>query len=35
MNYRITGLRRDDFAPLFDMDDAELAEHGATRIERN
>ena len=35
MNYRITALKRDDFVPLFDMDDAELAERGATRIERN
>ena len=35
MNCRITGRKRDDFAPLFDMDDAERAERGATWIERN
>jgi hypothetical protein len=32
MDYRITGLQRGPFAPLFDMDDAELAEHGARRV---
>jgi hypothetical protein len=32
MSYRITGLDREPFAALFDMDDAELAEHGAVRV---
>ena len=32
MTYRITGLARDDFAPLFELDDAALAECGALRV---
>lgn len=32
MTYRITGLARDDFAPLFELDDADLAERGALRV---
>lgn len=32
MTYRIQGLARDSFAPLFAMDDAELAAHGAVRV---
>jgi Protein of unknown function (DUF1203) len=32
MNYRITGLEREQFAHYFDMDDAELAEHDAVRV---
>jgi hypothetical protein len=32
MSYRITGLDREPFAGLFDMDDAALAEQGAVRV---
>ena len=32
MTYRIEGLKRADFAPLLAMDDAQLAEAGATRV---
>jgi hypothetical protein len=32
MSYRITGLDRQPFAVLFDMDDAALAEKGAVRV---
>lgn len=32
MTYRIEGLKRADFAPLFDMNDAELAQHAARRV---
>jgi Protein of unknown function (DUF1203) len=32
MSYRITGLNREPFAELFDMDDAELAKRGAVRV---
>lgn len=32
MSYRITGLDREPFAGLFDMDDAALADHGAVRV---
>jgi hypothetical protein len=32
MTYRIAGLPREDFAPYFDMDDAQLAAHGAVRM---
>lgn len=32
MSYRITGLDREPFAGLFEMDDAALAEHGAVRV---
>lgn len=32
MTYQIQGLKRADFAPLFAMTDAELAEKGAIRI---
>jgi Protein of unknown function (DUF1203) len=32
MSYRITGLDREPFAALFDMDDAALAELGAVRV---
>jgi Protein of unknown function (DUF1203) len=32
MAYRVTGLQREPFAALFDMDDAQLAEHGAVRV---
>lgn len=32
MTYRITGLARDDFAPLFELDDATLAKRGAIRV---
>jgi hypothetical protein len=32
MSYRITGLDREPFAGLFEMDDAVLAEHGAVRV---
>ncbi len=32
MSYRITGLDRELFAGLFDMDDAALAEKGAIRV---
>jgi len=32
MTYRITGLARDDFAPLFELDDARLAERGVLRV---
>lgn len=32
MSFRITGLDREPFAGLFDMDDAALAEHGAVRV---
>lgn len=32
MTYRITGLARDEFEPLFEMDDADLAERGALRV---
>jgi hypothetical protein len=32
MSYRITGLDRESFAGLFEMDDAALAEHGAVRV---
>lgn len=31
MSFRITGLPAEEFAPLFSMTDAELAEHGAVR----
>ncbi|HVH80304.1 MAG TPA: DUF1203 domain-containing protein [Stellaceae bacterium] len=31
MSFRITGLPAEDFAPLFAMSDAELAEHGAVK----
>jgi hypothetical protein len=31
MSFRITGLPAEEFAPLFAMGDAELAEHGAVR----
>lgn len=33
MTYRIMGLQRGQFATLFKMDDAELAVHGARRVE--
>lgn len=32
MTYRITGLPRDDFAPLFGLDDTALAAQGAKRV---
>jgi Protein of unknown function (DUF1203) len=32
MTYRIEGLKRESFAPLFALDDAELAERGAVRV---
>ncbi len=32
MSYRITGLDREQFASLFDMDDTELAANGALRV---
>jgi Protein of unknown function (DUF1203) len=32
MAYRIEGLKRDDFAALFAMNDAELARNGAVRV---
>ena len=32
MSYRITGLDREPFAGIFDMDDAALAEQGAVRV---
>jgi hypothetical protein len=32
MTYRIEGLKRADFAPLFAMSEAELAEKGAVRV---
>lgn len=32
MSYRITGLDREQFAGLFEMDDAALAEQGAVRL---
>ena len=32
MTYRITGLAREEFAPLFELDDAELAKRGALRV---
>ncbi len=32
MTYRIEGLKRAEFAPLFAMSDAELAERGAVRV---
>jgi Protein of unknown function (DUF1203) len=32
MSYRITGLDREPFAALFDMDDGELASRGAVRV---
>lgn len=32
MTYRIEGLRRADFMPLFAMNDAELAAHNAVRV---
>ncbi len=32
MAYRITGLRRDEFEALFELDDEELAAHGAMRV---
>ena len=32
MHYRITGLDREPFAELFDMNDAALAERGAVRV---
>lgn len=32
MSYRITGLDREPFAALFDMNDAALAEQGAVRV---
>jgi hypothetical protein len=32
MTYRIEGLKRDEFAALFAMDDAQLAEHNAVRV---
>lgn len=32
MTYSISGLCADDFAPLFALDDSELAEHGAVRV---
>ncbi len=32
MTYKINGLKRDDFAPLFAMSDAELAKQGAVRV---
>jgi hypothetical protein len=31
MSFRITGLPADEFAPLFDLSDAELASFGAVR----
>jgi hypothetical protein len=31
MRFRITGLRAEDFVPLFDLSDAELAAKGAVR----
>jgi Protein of unknown function (DUF1203) len=31
MSFRITGLQANEFAPLFDLSDAELAERGAVR----
>jgi Protein of unknown function (DUF1203) len=31
MGFRITGLPEEDFAPLFDLSDAELAARGAVR----
>lgn len=31
MNFRISGLPAEDFAPLFQLPDAELAAHGAVR----
>ena len=35
MTYRITGLAPTDFAPLFALDDAELAARGAKRVTAN
>ena len=32
MSYVVSGLPVEDFAPLFDLTDAELAERGAERI---
>ncbi len=32
MTYRIEGLKREDFAALFAMDDAQLAKHNAVRV---
>lgn len=32
MTYRITGLAPDDFAPLFDLPDAELTQRNARRV---
>ncbi len=32
MMYRIEGLKRTEFAPLFAMSDSELAEQGAIRM---
>jgi Protein of unknown function (DUF1203) len=32
INFRISGLSPDDFAPLFAMDDAELSKRGARRM---
>ena len=32
MAYRITGLRRDEFEALFELDDEELAARGAMRV---
>ncbi len=32
MTYKIEGLNREDFAPLFAMNDAELAEYSAVRV---
>jgi Protein of unknown function (DUF1203) len=32
MTYRIEGLKRADFDPLFAMDDAQLARHNAVRV---
>lgn len=35
MTYRITGLARDKFAPLFELGDTALAERGAVRVTAN
>lgn len=32
MTYQITGLKREDFASLFEMDDADLVKQGARRV---
>lgn len=32
MSYRITGLSPEPFRPLYDLSDAALAEHGASRV---